>query len=40
MIALAGCMRLAAGMQDGRTISARANWELGESGAAVDGNRG
>ena len=33
MIALAGCMRLAAGMHDGRVINARANWELGESGA-------
>jgi N6-L-threonylcarbamoyladenine synthase len=33
MIALAGCMRLAAGMHDGRTIGARANWELGCSGA-------
>jgi N6-L-threonylcarbamoyladenine synthase len=40
MIALAGCMRLAAGMHDGRIIGARANWELGESGAAVEGNRG
>jgi tRNA N6-adenosine threonylcarbamoyltransferase len=40
MIALAGCMRLAAGMHDGRIISARAHWELGDSGAAVDGNRG
>src|SRR6266850_51997 len=40
MIALAGCMRLSAGMHDGRIISARANWELGDSGAAVDGNRG
>src|SRR6202035_620219 len=29
MIALAGCMRLAAGMHDGRIIAARANWELG-----------
>ena len=29
MIALAGCMRLAAGMYDGRFIDARANWELG-----------
>jgi N6-L-threonylcarbamoyladenine synthase len=33
MIALAGCMRLAAGMHDGRIIAARANWELGCSGA-------
>jgi N6-L-threonylcarbamoyladenine synthase len=32
MIALAGCMRLAAGMHDGRVIAARANWELGSSG--------
>jgi N6-L-threonylcarbamoyladenine synthase len=37
MIALAGCMRLAAGMHDGRTISARAHWELGDSGTAVEG---
>jgi N6-L-threonylcarbamoyladenine synthase len=35
MIALAGCMRLAAGMHPGRIIDARANWELGDSGAAV-----
>jgi N6-L-threonylcarbamoyladenine synthase len=34
MIALAGCMRLAAGMHDGRIIDARANWELGRSEAA------
>jgi N6-L-threonylcarbamoyladenine synthase len=34
MIALAGCMRLAGGMYDGRIINARANWELGDSGAA------
>jgi N6-L-threonylcarbamoyladenine synthase len=33
MIALAGCMRLAAGMHDGRIIAARANWELGSTGA-------
>jgi N6-L-threonylcarbamoyladenine synthase len=32
MIALAGCMRLAAGMHDGRIIAARANWELGSIG--------
>jgi N6-L-threonylcarbamoyladenine synthase len=32
MIALAGCLRLAAGMHDGRTVSARANWELGDKG--------
>jgi hypothetical protein len=32
MIALAGCMRLAAGMLGGRSASARANWELGELG--------
>jgi N6-L-threonylcarbamoyladenine synthase len=33
MIALAGCMRLAAGMQAGGGIDARANWELGDAGA-------
>jgi N6-L-threonylcarbamoyladenine synthase len=33
MIALAGCMRLAAGMPQGAIIGARANWELGDSGA-------
>jgi N6-L-threonylcarbamoyladenine synthase len=33
MIALAGCMRLAAGMHQGASIAARANWELGEIGA-------
>jgi N6-L-threonylcarbamoyladenine synthase len=33
MIALAGCMRLAAGMHSGLPINARANWELGSSGA-------
>ena len=32
MIALAGSMRLAAGMHDGRIIAARANWELGSIG--------
>jgi N6-L-threonylcarbamoyladenine synthase len=32
MIALAGCMRLAAGARDGLTVNARANWELGDSG--------
>jgi N6-L-threonylcarbamoyladenine synthase len=32
MIALAGCMRLAAGMHHGRTVNARANWELGDTG--------
>jgi N6-L-threonylcarbamoyladenine synthase len=32
MIALAGCMRLAAGMHHGRTVNARANWELGDIG--------
>jgi N6-L-threonylcarbamoyladenine synthase len=36
MIALAGCMRLAAGMQPGGGIAARANWELGEAGATGD----
>jgi N6-L-threonylcarbamoyladenine synthase len=35
MIALAGCMRLAAGMHTGGVIDARANWELGDGGAAV-----
>jgi N6-L-threonylcarbamoyladenine synthase len=29
MIALAGCMRLAAGLHGGGSINARANWELG-----------
>ena len=33
MIALAGCMRLAAGMHEGAPMGARANWELGEIGA-------
>jgi N6-L-threonylcarbamoyladenine synthase len=33
MIALAGCMRLAAGMYSGGAIDARANWELGDSAA-------
>jgi N6-L-threonylcarbamoyladenine synthase len=33
MIALAGCMRMAAGMRQGRAVNARANWELGDSGA-------
>jgi len=33
MIALAGCMRLAAGMHQDASIAARANWELGEIGA-------
>jgi N6-L-threonylcarbamoyladenine synthase len=32
MIALAGCMRLAAGMHGGGIMAARANWELGGSG--------
>jgi N6-L-threonylcarbamoyladenine synthase len=36
MIALAGCMRLAAGMYDGRIINARANWELGDGAATGD----
>jgi N6-L-threonylcarbamoyladenine synthase len=36
MIALAGCMRLAAGMQHGGGIAARANWELGDAGATGD----
>ena len=33
MIALAGCMRLAAGMRQGAIIHARANWALGDGGA-------
>jgi N6-L-threonylcarbamoyladenine synthase len=33
MIALAGCLRLSAGMHHGRAIGARANWELGCTGA-------
>jgi N6-L-threonylcarbamoyladenine synthase len=33
MIALAGCMRLAAGMYPEGAIDARANWELGDSAA-------
>ncbi|HEY2781930.1 MAG TPA: tRNA (adenosine(37)-N6)-threonylcarbamoyltransferase complex transferase subunit TsaD [Steroidobacteraceae bacterium] len=32
MIALAGCLRLAAGMRGGIGMSARANWELGSLG--------
>ncbi len=43
MIALAGCMRLTALAGEpgkGRMISARANWELGDSGEAVAGNGG
>ena len=35
MIALAGCMRLTAGMREGLNLSARAHWELGDSVAAV-----
>jgi N6-L-threonylcarbamoyladenine synthase len=35
MIALAGCMRLAAGLHRGGVMDARANWELGHSGADV-----
>jgi hypothetical protein len=35
MIALAGCMRLAAGLQPDLALNARANWELGDGGAAV-----
>jgi N6-L-threonylcarbamoyladenine synthase len=35
MIALAGCMRLAAGMHRGGIIQAQANWELGEAAAAA-----
>jgi N6-L-threonylcarbamoyladenine synthase len=37
MIALAGCMRLAAGMHNGLGIGARANWELGSIGARIHG---
>jgi N6-L-threonylcarbamoyladenine synthase len=33
MIALAGCLRLSAGMHHGRAIGAHANWELGCTGA-------
>jgi N6-L-threonylcarbamoyladenine synthase len=33
MIALAGCLRLAAGMHRGDIIDPRANWELGDGGA-------
>jgi N6-L-threonylcarbamoyladenine synthase len=33
MIALAGCMRLAAGMHRGGAVEARANWRLGERGS-------
>jgi N6-L-threonylcarbamoyladenine synthase len=33
MIALAGCLRLAAGARQGLTLRARANWELGEVGS-------
>ena len=32
MIAIAGCMRLARGMQSAGFVGARANWELGQSG--------
>jgi N6-L-threonylcarbamoyladenine synthase len=32
MIALAGCMRLAAGLYSAAPVHARANWELGDSG--------
>ncbi len=35
MIALAGCMRLAAGMRGGLSLDAHANWQLGENAAAV-----
>ena len=34
MIALAGCLRLAAGMSHGVEFSARANWELGSGASA------
>jgi N6-L-threonylcarbamoyladenine synthase len=33
MIALAGCLRLSAGLRGGLGMSARANWELGSLGA-------
>ncbi|MDB6098853.1 MAG: tRNA threonylcarbamoyl adenosine modification protein TsaD, partial [Gammaproteobacteria bacterium] len=32
MIALAGCLRWAAGMREGVGMNARANWELGSLG--------
>jgi len=35
MIALAGCMRLAAGMHDGVSAGVRATWELGSTGAGA-----
>jgi N6-L-threonylcarbamoyladenine synthase len=37
MIALAGCMRLAAGMREGLNIGARAHWELGAGDDRGDG---
>ncbi len=36
MIALAGCMRLAAGMQQRRPMAARASWQLGDVEATGD----
>ncbi len=33
MIALAGCMRMMAGLREGAAIAARANWELGTAAA-------
>ena len=36
MIALAGCMRLSAGMHRGGAVVVRANWELGDGGATGD----
>jgi N6-L-threonylcarbamoyladenine synthase len=33
MIALAGCLRMAAGLHTGRSVDVRANWELGARGA-------
>jgi N6-L-threonylcarbamoyladenine synthase len=36
MIALAGCMRLSAGMRQGGPVVARANWELGDGGTTGD----
>lgn len=40
MIALAGCMRLAAGMRGGLSIDARAHWELGGKAAAAAAQTG
>jgi N6-L-threonylcarbamoyladenine synthase len=35
MIALAGCLRLAAGLHGNQPLNARANWDLGENAVAV-----